>query len=275
MKLRNIFNKDYLVMAICIFFGFIVGFVVMVGCYVYDLYILGVNISIFVAPMIAGFVETFISKQVTGRSSGAFSAIALFFLTNVYGWVFPSTPLKFNIFTVGGFFLMLQAAFPLVINYLLIGIYLSFVYALGLIGAKVGSLIHRRNIKVLKNMDDIKDVSDLGVVIFNNAPDFPIKKYHGLIFSEEVVEFNEKNSVEKIRYMSSKFEEKTVLKHRDYERTKKYAIHNLQKKAIKCNANAIIDVEFEYTNYNQHMPPDILIAVYGTAVSIDEKYLKK
>lgn len=274
MKLRNIFNKDYLIMLICIVLGFIAGFTVMVVCYVYDLFILGVNICIFIAPVVAGFVETFVSKLITGRSSGAFSAIALFFLTNVYGWVFPSTPLKFNIFTVGGFFLMLQAAFPLVINYLLIGLYLTFVYTLGLIGAKIGSLIHRRNVEILKKVDDIEDISDLGVVIFNNAPEVPIKEYHGLIFSEEVVEFNEKDSIEKIQYMSTKSEERTVLKHRDYDRTKKFVLHNLQKEAIERKANAIIDVEFEYTNYNQHMPPDVLIAVYGTAVSIDEKYLK-
>ncbi|WP_363315934.1 heavy metal-binding domain-containing protein [uncultured Methanosphaera sp.] len=47
----------------------------------------------------------------------------------------------------------------------------------------------------------------------------------------------------------------------------------MTKKAQKNNANAIIDIEIEYTNYNTRIPPDMLISAYGTAVIIDDKYL--
>jgi uncharacterized protein YbjQ (UPF0145 family) len=47
----------------------------------------------------------------------------------------------------------------------------------------------------------------------------------------------------------------------------------LKKNAEEIGANAIIDIEIEYTNYNQQFPPDVLVAIYGTAVTLEDKYL--
>lgn len=270
---KKFFAKDNLLMFLSIAVGTVLGLIVVMLCYRYHLYIFGVNICIFVAPIVAGFVETYMSKYLVNRSSGAISSIILFVATNGIGWLFPQQPLTFNIFTVGGFLLMLQAAFPLLINYLLIGVYFSVIYVLGLAGSGVSSVIHKkRNIHPLK-VGNIEYIPKLNVPIFNNCPDVPIKKYNGLIFSESILEFEDKPYDDQLEYMGSRIEGKLLIKSKDYEKSKKYVLYKLQEEAIKIDANAIIDVELEYTNYNQQLPPDIVIAAYGTAVTMDEKYL--
>lgn len=270
------FEKDklmnYFWLLISILSGLMVGIMITGLCVEYNLVIFGVNIDIFVAPIVAGFIETFISNYTRKKSSGAISAIILFFITNGIGWLFPSTPISFNIFTVGGFILMLQSAFPVIMNYLFIAAFMLFTYILGLGGSVIGFFIHKTD-KNPTLVNNIEKMEDLGVYLFNSKPDIPIKKYHGLVFSEDVIEFEEKDRRAKIEYMGSKPEDKNLLKYQDYARAREYIMHNLQKEALNMNANAVIDMEFEYTNYNQQLPPDVVIAAYGTAVTIDEKFL--
>ena len=264
--------KDRFFLILSIFTGLLVGLLVTAICALCRLRIFGVNLDIFIAPVVAGFVETFVSNYTRNKSSGAISAIILFIFTNGIGWLFPSQPLTFNIFTVGGFLLMLQAAFPLMVNYLIIGVFFLFTYLFGLLG---GLFVYRFNKNEITPMQvsDIKDVDRLGVKVFNNRPDFPIKEYHGLVFAEDVVDFDEKNYAERLKYMGSSIQNKSLLKQQDYALARKYILHNLEKEAIKLNANAIVELQIEYTNYNQQIPPDVIIAAYGTAVTIDEKYL--
>lgn len=264
--------KDKILLAVSVLSGLAVGLLITAFCIHYKLLVYGVNIDVFIAPIIAGFVETFVSNLTRNKSSGAVSSIILFFITNGIGWLFPSQPLTFNIFTVGGFLLMLQAAFPLMVNYLMIGVFFLFTYLFGLLG---GLFVYRFNKNEITptQVSDIKEVDRLGVKVFNNRPDFPIKEYHGLVFAEDVVDFDEKNYAERLKYLGSSIQNKSLLKQQDYALARKYILHNLEKEAIKLNANAIVELQIEYTNYNQQIPPDVIIAAYGTAVTIDEKYL--
>ena len=264
--------EDKLLLIVSVLSGLVVGLLIMVFCAHHNLRVFGVNIDIFIAPVVAGFVETYVSNFTRNKSSGAISSIILFFLTNGIGWLFPAEPLTFNIFTVGGFILMLQAAFPLMINYLLIGVFFLVTYMFGLLGSSVGNIFNKNEVSPTL-VSDIKDVEKLGVKIFNTKPDFPIMEYHGLVFAEDVIDFDEKNHAERLKYMGSNIQNKSLLKQQDYALAREYIMHNLEKEAIKLNANAIIELQFEYTNYNQQIPPDVIIAAYGTAVTIDEKYL--
>ncbi len=270
MSIINFYKNDKFLLIISILSGLIVGLLVTFLCIKYKLTVMGVNINIFIAPVIAGFVETLVSGYTREKSSNAVSAIIIFLLTNGIGWLFPAKPLTFNIFTVGGFFLMLQAAFPLFINYVLIGLFLLITYAIGSIGGVIGSRIHK---KQFSSSFDEYEFEELNVEIFNSKPDIPIKEYHGLVFAEDVLEFEDKNRADKLQYMSSSLKNRESIKLTDYSRAREYILHNLKKEALKMNANAVIDIELDYTNYNQQMPPDIIIAAYGTAVTIDEKYL--
>ncbi len=273
MKWKDVFSRDKFFYVFSIFCGLVVGLSITAFCVHRGYKIFGINVDIFISPLVAGFVETFISNYTRKKSSGAISAIILFFITNGIGWLFPSQPLKLNIFTVGGFIIFLQAAFPLMMNYLLIGVFFLFTYVSGLLGSYVALLFHPKDNSPTV-VSQIEDLENLDVLVFNSTPDIPIKEYHGLVFSEDILEFEDKTSSDRLKYISSKLEDKNEIKYNDYAIARKYILHSLQEEAIKMNANAIIEMQFEYTNYNQQMPPDVLIAAYGTAVTLDEKYLK-
>jgi uncharacterized protein YbjQ (UPF0145 family) len=255
---------------ISILAGTLMGLGVSYVCRYLDLFIFGTCIDIFIAPLVAGFVETYVSNYTRNKSSGAISAIILFIITNYLGWFNPANTITLSVFTVGGFLLMLQAAFPIFINYLIIALLFALSYTLAVIGGYFGLKSQKKG---SKQIEDITDFEELGIHIFNSKPDCPIEKYHGLVISEDIVDFDDKSREERVEYMGSKFEDKELLKQRDYSIARDYILHNLEEEAIKVNANAIIDMEFEYTNYNGQLPPDVLIAAYGTAVTIDEKYL--
>lgn len=271
--IKKVKNRTNLNILFAIIIGTVVGLISMYVCIILNLAIFGFNIYFIISPLIAGFVETYISQELTNKSSGAISAIILFIITNILGWLFPVQPIKWNIFTVGGLLLMIQAAIPLTINYLLLGMLFVFTYIFGVIGGYFGMRLRKNEINSPLDVEAIVDIDDLGVLILNNKPDFPIKEYHGIIFAEEVIRFNDKKQPEKMAYYGSELSQKMHLKYQDYIMAKKYILHTLQEEAVKINANAIIDIEIEYTNYNQHLPPDMLIVAYGTAVTIDEKYL--
>jgi hypothetical protein len=53
--------------------------------------------------------------------------------------------------------------------------------------------------KIFKNEEshvhvtDLEDVDDFKVMMFNSKPNYPINEYHCLVFSEDVIDFDEKN----------------------------------------------------------------------------------
>ena len=255
-----------------IFMGTLVGLISVYICVYFHLTIIGINICVFISPLISGFVETFFSRRLSNRTTGAISAIILFIITNIIGWFFPVNPIKFNIFTFGGFLVMLQAAFPLTINYLIIGLFFSITYIFGLLGGKVASLFTHNETIALTTTEIQPSDDEEDILILTNKPNIHIKEYHGLIFVEEVIEFDQKEHKEIIEYMGSNLEKKILLKQHDYAIAQDYILNSLKQEAKSLKANAIIDIEIEYTNYNQQIPPDVLIAAYGTAVTIDEKY---
>lgn len=256
---------------IAIVLGTFVGLISMELCIYFNLAIFGFNVYLIISPMIAGFVETYISKKLTRQTSGAISAIILFLVTNALGWIFPATPIKWNIFTLGGLALMFQAAFPLTINYILIGLGFLFVFIFGKLGAIFETILVKHEKTVPVSELPAKRLGDL--LVLTNAPDIPILKYHGLVFAENVIEFEQKNTSERVEYLGSHLDKKHMLKHQDYVMAKKFILNQLELNAKQLGANAIIDIEIEYTNYNQQLPPDMLIAAYGTAVTIDNIYI--
>ncbi|WP_069592759.1 heavy metal-binding domain-containing protein [Methanosphaera sp. WGK6] len=269
---KNMLSKENGQFLFAITTGTLVGLITIVICIHLNLTIIGINIHIFIAPIIAGFIETFISRKLTNKSSGAISAIILFIITNFIGWFFPAQPITWNIFTLGGLLFMLQAAIPLTINYILIAILLGITYLFGIIGGYIAVLLNKNNAPQLLCISEIDSVNSSDILVLNNSPEIPIKEYHNLVYAEQVIRFDNKPS-ELVKYAGSKLNEKRRLQHNDYIKAKNYIINEIKKEALSINANAIIDIEIEYTNFNQQLPPDMLIAAYGTAVTIDKKYL--
>ena len=141
-KLSDYYDRDVI---FSIIMGIIVGLLVVYICIIFNLAIWGFNIYLIFAPLIAGFVETYLSQKLTNTTSGAISSIVLFIVTNLIGWLFPAQAITWNVFTIGGIAIMLQAAFPLTVNYILIFLLLLFVYIFGRIGGFIGLLFDKNS----------------------------------------------------------------------------------------------------------------------------------
>jgi len=121
---------------IAILIGTVAGLGSAVLCVVWNLVIFGFNIMYIISPLIAGFAETFIARRKYGKSTGAISALITFILINAYGWLapgwfYPKEPVSLSIITIIAIGLMIQAAFPILINYILfvvvVGIFIRMV----------------------------------------------------------------------------------------------------------------------------------------------------
>lgn len=109
---------------IAILIGTVAGLGSAVLCVVWNLVIFGFNIMYIISPLIAGFAETFMARRKYGKSTGAISALITFILINAYGWLapgwfHPKEPVSLSIITIIAIGLMIQAAFPILINYIL------------------------------------------------------------------------------------------------------------------------------------------------------------
>lgn len=107
---------------VCILIGTLVGLGVY-GIFLYfhiDIY--GWNLGLIFAPLIAGYVETILANRIIGENIGAISAFILFIYTTFYSFILKNPTLGFNVITIGSIAVILQAAFPTAVNYILFSI---------------------------------------------------------------------------------------------------------------------------------------------------------
>lgn len=105
---------------LCISFGTAVGLGVYAAFLYFGIDIFGWNLGLFFAPLAAGYAETYLANKLIGESIGAISAFILFIDTVIYGFILKNPTLGFNIITFGSIGVILQAAFPTLINYILL-----------------------------------------------------------------------------------------------------------------------------------------------------------
>ena len=270
---EKLHDKGLQIHVLAIIIGTLVGILSVYVCVELNLAVFGFNICIIISPVIAGFVETVIAQYFTQKTSGAISAIILFVITNIIGWLVLPQELTFNIFTIGGLLMMLQAAFPLTMNCILIGLLLVLVTNFGRI---IGYIVRKLHLNPQKNVMPLENIelkNNYGILIINEGIGVDIKKYFGMIVVEDIIKFKDKSSQETIEYMEGSLADKKLIKYKDYLKSKEFIINELESEAKKIGANAIINLKIEYTNYNQQLPPDMLIVAYGTAVLVDESYI--
>lgn len=122
MEIRNKkIDKKRLQRAIfCIGIGTAVGLLVY-GIFLYfKIDIFGWNLGLIFAPLAAGYVETILAHRIIGEDIGAISAFILFIDTTFYSFILKNPTLGFNLITAGAILVILQAAFPTLINYILL-----------------------------------------------------------------------------------------------------------------------------------------------------------
>ena len=118
---------------LCILIGTIIGLLVY-GIFLYfHIDIFGWNLGLIFAPLSAGYIETKIAHKVKKEDIGAISAFILFIYTTFYSFILKNPTLGMNIITFGAIVVILQAAFPTLINHILLVVILGIMsYLLGI-----------------------------------------------------------------------------------------------------------------------------------------------
>ncbi len=127
-------RRKYLREAIvCIAIATLIGLVVYQIFLYFKIAIFGWNLGLIFAPLTAGYVETILANRIIGEDIGAISAFILFAYTTFYSFILKNPTLGFNFITIGSIAVILQAAFPTLINYILFTVGLGAVlYLLGI-----------------------------------------------------------------------------------------------------------------------------------------------
>ena len=127
----------------CIPFGTLSGLVVYQAFLYSNIAIFGWNLGLIFAPLVAGYVETYIANKIIGEDIGAISAFILFAYTTFYSFILKNPTLGFNLITIGSIAVILQAAFPTLINYLLFTVGAGIVlYFVGIFKKITGFIYH-------------------------------------------------------------------------------------------------------------------------------------
>lgn len=122
MKIKNteIDIRHALKVLFCIGAGTAIGLLVYVIFLYFHIDIFGWNLGLIFAPLGAGYVETVLANRIIGENTGAISAFILFIDTTFYSFILKNPILGLNLITAGSIIVILQAAFPTLINYILL-----------------------------------------------------------------------------------------------------------------------------------------------------------
>ena len=104
----------------CIIAGTALGLITYIIFLKLNIAIFGWNLGLIFAPLIAGYVETVLANRLIGENLGAISAFILFVDTTIYSLIIKNPSLGFNFITIGSVFVILQAAFPTLINHIIL-----------------------------------------------------------------------------------------------------------------------------------------------------------
>ena len=102
------------------------------------------NLGLIFAPLVAGYCETILANRIIGEDIGAISAFILFAVTTFYSFILKNPTLGMNFITFGSIIVILQAAFPTLINYILLVVGLGIIsYFLGIFKSITSYIYHK------------------------------------------------------------------------------------------------------------------------------------
>ena len=244
--------------------------------------IMGWNLGLIFAPLIAGYVETILANRLIGENIGAISAFILFIDTTFYSFILKNPTLGFNLITAGSIIVILQAAFPTLINYILLVV----------IGGILSNFIQRLRILVKKIENAYKN-RPIGYWDGSNAPSKE---------EPDVIPYNEQKSNEELNsldfyYLTSTnllnikheiigpvtsdivLERDKKIIHIDPEKAEQQSLNhikegkdkcliNLAKKVKKNGGNGILDLTVYY-NLTGLGGDSIQVTAYGIGINIE------
>lgn len=260
---------------IAIFMGIIVGFFSAFLCVLYNLVIFGFNIMYIISPLMAGFVETIIARKKYGKSTGAISAILTFILINLWGWFFlgivTNDPVAFNIITIIAIVLTIQAAFPILMNYVLFVIGLSLIRKIIETLIYIPSKIQRKPPEVevenelnMPSADEIfLDELTIPLVSIPQIENGKIKSTVGLVTGEAIAK--EKETEGLLSKLTSIIQ---PIKMEDIYlgEARKDAISRMLENAKLIGANTVVEVMVGYVSIGGLQGNAFIVTATGTAV---------
>ncbi|WP_405307253.1 hypothetical protein [Methanobrevibacter sp.] len=123
--------------------GTAAGLIVYAIFLYFNIAIFGWNLGLIFAPLGAGYAETVVANRTIGRNLGAISAFILFIDTTFYSFILKNPTLGMNLITAGSIFVILQAAFPTVVNYILLVVIGGIVSNFSWLGKKIMVLLKK------------------------------------------------------------------------------------------------------------------------------------
>lgn len=276
--------KNYLIekrwALVAIFLGTILGFGSAVICVAWNLVIFGFNIMYIVSPLLAGFVETVIARRKYGRSTGAISALLTFLLINGYGWfgpgwIFPKEPVTLSLITIIAIVLTIQAAFPILVNYILfvvvVGTFMKILGFLVLLPSKISPFNKPSATEppeeIAKQADEIfLESLTIPLVTVPNVEKGKIKIYAGLVMGEAVAE--EKKSEGRFSNIL-KIIEPTGLDDMNLGEARKVAMSRMLEEAESVGANAVEEVLIDYVSMGGLQGSATIVTATGTAIIME------
>lgn len=268
----------------CIILGTLSGIFTYIFFLFFNIAIFGWNLGLIFAPLIAGYVETYFALRWLHESIGAISAFILFIVTAVYGFIIANPTLGVNFITFGSVLVIVQAALPTLINYILLVVILGIVsYFLGIF-KKITDYVYYSlrkfyfhkikkeslPIKISKKtfINDHKNCLRLNnrgfyFITTNNPVNGKIEKYLGLYVGSSAFQ-------RRIKMVSVDFkkEEKEMLNR--LKIAKFQALNNLADLVEKDGGNGVIDLKIEYELVDMGQGKYQVIA-HGTAVVIKKE----
>jgi uncharacterized protein YbjQ (UPF0145 family) len=273
---KSLIEKRWAIVAIVL--GVLVGFLSAYLCIIWHLVIFGFNIMYIVSPLMAGFVETVIARRKYGKSTGAISALLTFLLINIYGWFLPGyfvdptkEPASLSLITLIAIALTIQAAFPILVNYIL------FVVVVGTLNRVIGFMVNlpskiQRNPPEAEGKEEITgpsadenllDELSMPLVSVPHVEGGEIKKYVGLVTGEAVAE--EKESKGRLSTLL-KIIQPTQMDDINLGEARKVALSRMLENAKSIGANTVIEVLIDYVSMGGLQGSALLITATGTAV---------
>ena len=252
-------KRKYIRQAIlCVSVGTFSGLVTYQLFLYFKLAIFGWNIGLIFAPLVAGYVETVLANRIIGENIGAISAFILFAYTTFYSFILKNTTLGFNLITVVSIAVILQAAFPTVVNYILFTAVLGvLLYILGFFKNVTGTIYNKLKKFVYRfilkkeikekpredyNFDEVKSnemLNDLEF-IFSTATDVPTRITNLGQFQSTVI-------IEKVKMGTppnpKQFEKKTLY---NLKKGKDECLIKLVDKIKAAGGNGILDLDIQY-----------------------------
>lgn len=230
---------------------------IVYGIFLYfNIAIFGWNLGLIFAPLAAGYVETVVANRILGRNLGAISAFILFIDTTVYSFILKNPTLGTNLITAGSIIVILQAAFPTLINYILLVIIGAIISNLSWSFKKIIRTLKKIKSHIRWETENIEEeiieediyfdenesnerLNSLNF-FFITSTDMENRKHEllGIYQSEVVIE----NKV-KIKLKDDELEKKNL---KNIKEGKDKCLINLSKKIKEAGGNGIIDLHIQY-----------------------------